>query len=110
MVAVIPWQLIGVAARPEDDRAVAFEDINPQAPVHVLIVPKRHAQSIAELNAAKIWGRPIVTEVVPFTAFHKAEGYHQEYFRSNPNQGYCMAVVAPKVAKFRKQFSDRLKK
>jgi peptide-methionine (S)-S-oxide reductase len=66
-------------------------------------------QRIAELNAAGIWDRPIVTEVEPFERFHKAEAYHQEYFRQNPQQGYCQAVVAPKVAKFRKQFLDRLK-
>jgi peptide-methionine (S)-S-oxide reductase len=64
---------------------------------------------IAELNAANIWDKPIVTEVVPLSEFFKAEDYHQEYYRNNPNQGYCQWVVAPKVAKFRKQFVDRLK-
>ena len=64
---------------------------------------------VAELNAAQIWPAPIVTEVVPFTAFHKAEDYHQGYFRANPEQPYCQVVVAPKVAKFRKQFAARLK-
>jgi peptide-methionine (S)-S-oxide reductase len=66
------------------------------------------AERIAELNAAKIWDAPIVTEVVPLTAFFRAEGYHQGYFRQNPSQAYCQAVVAPKVAKFRKQFVDML--
>jgi peptide-methionine (S)-S-oxide reductase len=66
-------------------------------------------QRIAELNAAKIWDAPIVTEVTAFTSFYPAEDYHQEYFRTNPEQGYCRAVVAPKVAKFRKQFAGRLK-
>jgi peptide-methionine (S)-S-oxide reductase len=71
---------------------------------------KRVAEErIAELNAAKIWDAPIVTEVVPFRAFYKAEDYHQGYFRSNPGQSYCQAIVAPKVAKFRKQFTARLK-
>lgn len=65
---------------------------------------------IAEVNAAGIWGRPIVTEVVPFKEFFVAEDYHQEYFANNPYQPYCMAVVAPKVLKFRKQFVDMLKK
>jgi peptide-methionine (S)-S-oxide reductase len=65
---------------------------------------------IAELGAAGLWPRPIVTRVTPFEAFYPAEEYHQEYFARNPNQGYCQAVVAPKVAKFRKQFLDRLKK
>jgi peptide-methionine (S)-S-oxide reductase len=67
-------------------------------------------QRIAELNAANIWDRPIVTEVVPAPTFFKAEDYHQEYYRNNPGQGYCQAVVAPKVAKFRKQFAELLKK
>jgi peptide-methionine (S)-S-oxide reductase len=71
---------------------------------------KRIAEErIAELNAAKIWDRPIVTEVVPLQKFYAAEDYHQEYFRSNPGQPYCMAVVSPKVAKFRKQFAAKLK-
>jgi peptide-methionine (S)-S-oxide reductase len=66
-------------------------------------------ETIAALNAAKIWSAPIVTEVKPFTEFWMAEEYHQEYFAKNPYQGYCMAVVAPKVMKARKQFSERLK-
>jgi peptide-methionine (S)-S-oxide reductase len=71
---------------------------------------QRTAESlIAELNAAGAWPRPIVTEVVPFEEFYKAEGYHQEYFRRNPEQGYCQAVVAPKVAKVRKHFAAKLK-
>ena len=64
---------------------------------------------IAELNTAAIWDAPIVTELAPFTAFHKAEGYHQQYFRNNPAQPYCQGVVAPKVAKFRKHFLSKLK-
>jgi peptide-methionine (S)-S-oxide reductase len=64
---------------------------------------------IAELNAAGIWDRPIVTEVVPFRHFYKAEDYHQGYYRNNPGQGYCQAVVAPKVAKLRQKFADWLK-
>jgi len=71
---------------------------------------QRAAQEvIAELTEQQIWDRPIVTEVTPFTAFYPAEDYHQEYFRNNPFQPYCMAIVAPKVKKFRKQFVDRLK-
>jgi peptide-methionine (S)-S-oxide reductase len=67
-------------------------------------------EMIAELNAAGLWPRPIVTQVAAFEAFYPAEDYHQEYFARNPDQGYCQAVVAPKVAKFRKQFLDRLKR
>jgi peptide-methionine (S)-S-oxide reductase len=65
---------------------------------------------IAELNEAGIWPAPIVTQVVPFEAFHRAEDYHQGYFRENPGQPYCQAVVAPKVAKFRQRFTAKLKK
>jgi peptide-methionine (S)-S-oxide reductase len=66
-------------------------------------------QLIAELNAAGIWPRPTVTEVAPLEAFYKAEDYHQEYFRNNPHQPYCLAVVGPKVAKFRQKFAGKLK-
>ena len=65
---------------------------------------------IARLNAEKIWDKPIVTEVAEAAVFYPAEDYHQTYFKRNPNQGYCMAVVSPKVAKFRKSFAHRLKK
>jgi peptide-methionine (S)-S-oxide reductase len=56
----------------------------------------------------EIWADPIVTEVTPFEVFHPGEEYHQEYFRQNPAQPYCRAVIAPKVAKFRKQHLARL--
>ena len=65
---------------------------------------------IKEITDAGIYDKPIVTEVTAFDKFWPAENYHQEYFANNPNQPYCAAVVAPKVAKFRKQFADRLKK
>ena len=64
---------------------------------------------IARLDAAKLWGGRIVTEITPASAFHMGEGYHQEYFERNPYQPYCQAVVAPKVAKFRKHFLEKLK-
>lgn len=64
---------------------------------------------IAELNAEQIWPAPIVTEVVPFERFHPAEDYHQGYYRGNPSQGYCMAVISPKLAKVRKQFAEKLR-
>jgi peptide-methionine (S)-S-oxide reductase len=67
-------------------------------------------ETIAELTAAGLWDRPVVTEVTAFQAFYPAEDYHQEYFRRNPAQPYCQAVVAPKVAKFRKQYLQHLKK
>ena len=72
---------------------------------------KRVAEEvIGELNAQGIWGRPIVTEVAPLDNFSVAEDYHQEYFARNPYQPYCQAVVAPKVAKFRKYYVELLKK
>lgn len=72
---------------------------------------KRVAEEvIGELNAQGIWGRPIVTEVKRLDNFSVAEDYHQEYFARNPYQPYCMAVVAPKVSKFRKHFLEMLKK
>jgi peptide-methionine (S)-S-oxide reductase len=67
-------------------------------------------QVIADLNAAGLWPNPIVTEVIPLVAFYPAEEYHQEYFRRNPYQGYCRAVIAPKVAKFRQKYLERLKR
>ncbi|MES2742906.1 MAG: peptide-methionine (S)-S-oxide reductase MsrA [Pseudomonadota bacterium] len=62
---------------------------------------------IAEM--ANVWDAPIVTEVAPAEAYYKAEDYHQDYFRQHPLQGYCAFVVSPKVAKFRKTFTNRLK-
>ena len=65
---------------------------------------------IKDLNAQKIWDRPIVTQVEKLDKFFMAEDYHQEYFVRNQYQPYCMAVVAPKVSKFRKHFLELLKK
>ena len=65
---------------------------------------------IAELGASGVWGDPIVTEVAPLTKFYPAEDYHQEYYARNPEQGYCRVVVAPKVAKFRQKYLEKLKK
>ncbi len=66
-------------------------------------------QTIAHLNSEKIWDAPIVTEVSDAVTFYAAEEYHQNFFKRNPNQGYCMAVVSPKVSKFRKKFVSKLK-
>lgn len=65
---------------------------------------------ITEVTAEGVYDNPIVTEVTAFDKFWPAEDYHQEYFTNNPNQPYCAAVVAPKVAKFRQKFADRLKR
>lgn len=64
---------------------------------------------IAELTTDKVFSRPIVTEVLPLDNYSKAEEYHQDFFAKNPNQGYCVAVAGPKVAKLRKTFADRVK-
>ncbi len=63
---------------------------------------------IAALNEQGLWERPIVTEVTPFEVFYPAEAYHQDYFARNPGQPYCQAVIAPKVAKFRRQYLAKL--
>jgi peptide-methionine (S)-S-oxide reductase len=67
-------------------------------------------QVMAKLEAAELWDRPIVTEVTPAKTFYVAESEHQEYYRRNPYQPYCMMVVEPKVSKFRKHFIGKLKK
>jgi len=67
-------------------------------------------QTIAEVNAQKIWDDPIVTQVVDAPPFYAAEDYHQDYYAKNPNQGYCRVVIAPKVAKFRSQQLARLQR
>jgi peptide-methionine (S)-S-oxide reductase len=65
---------------------------------------------IAELTAKKLWSGEVVTEIAGAEPFYEAERYHQEYFARNARQPYCAVVVAPKVAKFRKQFTARLKR
>ena len=67
------------------------------------------AAKIEELNTAKIWNAPIVTQIASLDAFYPAEDYHQGYFRSHPAQGYCQAVITPKVGKFRQKFAHRLR-
>lgn len=64
---------------------------------------------IAEITAAGLWMRPIVTEIIPLTEFWPAEPEHDNYFARNPWSGYCQAVIAPKLAKFRKAFASTLK-
>ncbi len=65
-------------------------------------------ETIASLTDQGLWDDPIVTEVLPAPTFYAAEEYHQDYFRRNPGQGYCRVVIAPKVAKARKQFLEKL--
>jgi peptide-methionine (S)-S-oxide reductase len=85
----------------EQYRSVAFyRDAEQKAAIE---------KAIAETEASHEWSGKIVTQVVPLTQFYKAENYHQEYFKLHGTQPYCQLVIAPKVAKFRKVFHDRLK-
>jgi peptide-methionine (S)-S-oxide reductase len=63
---------------------------------------------VAELDTRGLWDDSIVTEIAPLDRFYPAERYHDEYYRRNPNQGYCRVVIGPKLAKFRKSFAHRL--
>lgn len=83
-------------------RSAIFHHDDPQRKVAEAV--------IRELNEAGLWPNPIVTQVVPLEVFYPAEDYHQEYYRRNPRQGYCQVVIAPKLAKFRKQYVERLKR
>jgi peptide-methionine (S)-S-oxide reductase len=67
-------------------------------------------RAIAGLEAARLWSGRIVTQVAPLDAFYPAEDYHRDYYARNSSQGYCQIVIAPKVAKVRKQFFEKLKK
>ncbi|MDO9371380.1 MAG: peptide-methionine (S)-S-oxide reductase MsrA [Gammaproteobacteria bacterium] len=64
---------------------------------------------VQEINAAGIWDAPVVTELAPFSAFYRAEDYHQDYYSRNGSQPYCQMVIAPKVKKFRASYSAKLK-
>lgn len=70
---------------------------------------KKTAQAVMEDWNKKVFGGAIVTELEPLKVFYKAEGYHQDYYKNNPNQGYCQFVIAPKVDKFKSKHSDQLK-
>lgn len=74
-------------------------------------VQRTTAQRIfKEIEKDKLWDGALVTEIVPLKEFFPAEEYHQHYFARNPNQGYCQIVIAPKIAKFRKQYPGLLQK
>jgi len=64
---------------------------------------------LKELSASQSWGRRVVTQLVPLETFYPAEEYHRDYFRKNPDRGYCHMVIAPKIKKFRKSYAERLK-
>ena len=83
-------------------RSVIFYDGDEQRAVAV--------RMIGELEAERVWSRPVVTEVRPASGFYAAEDYHQDYFRDHPQQPYCAFVVAPKLTKFREKFAGKLRK
>jgi peptide-methionine (S)-S-oxide reductase len=66
-------------------------------------------QSKRDTDASRLWANPIVTEISPFTTFYKAEDYHQNFYRDNPYQPYCLAIIDPKISKLRKEFREKLK-
>src|SRR5437763_685273 len=66
-------------------------------------------EAITEVTAEKLYDEPIVTQIEPLTTFYSAERYHQDYFANNSRQPYCQAVIAPKVAKFRRKFLERMR-
>lgn len=71
---------------------------------------KETAEKVIKLfDEEKVYNKPIVTEITPFTAFYPAEKYHEDYFEKNPDQPYCQFVIVPKLEKFRKIFKDKLK-
>jgi len=88
-------------------------DVGPQ--YRSIILTHSDAQAAAakavmqEISEAKLWSSPLVTQVVPLTVFYPAEAEHDDYYAQNPWSGYCQVVIAPKVAKFRKAFKDRLR-
>lgn len=88
-------------------------DVGPQYRSIILTHSDEQAETaravMAEIGAAGVWDRPIVTGIEPLREFWRAEDEHQDYFARNPWSGYCRAVINPKVAKLRKMFGDRLK-
>ena len=89
-------------------------DVGPQYRSGIWYHSEAQKQSaeatIARLDAEGLYAKPIVTEVTPAGEFWVAEGYHQDYFVNNPRQPYCAVVIAPKLAKFRKQYFEQLKR
>ena len=84
-------------------------DVGPQYRSIILFTSEEQKKISEEskVNAEKIIGKPIVTEIVPLEIFYPAEDYHQDYFTNNPYQGYCQAVVRPKVSKFKEKLKEK---
>ena len=87
-------------------------DIGPQYRSIILTHSDEQArvarETIADVTAEGVWDDPIVTRIERLTTFYPAEAYHQDYFANNPNQPYCQVVIAPKVAKFRRKYLEKL--
>jgi peptide-methionine (S)-S-oxide reductase len=86
-------------------------DIGPQYRSIILyegISQKQTAES-SRARAAKLFSKPIVTEIVPLDHFYEAESYHQNYYNNHPDQGYCQIIINPKLQKLREKFTARLK-
>lgn len=88
-------------------------DVGPQYRSVIFYHDEAQKQTAKEVMAhfeqEKLWNAPIVTQLVPLEVFYPAEAYHQNYFRTHPNTGYCAAIIQPKVAKFRKKYLEKLK-
>lgn len=86
-------------------------DVGPQyrSAIYYQNDEERQAAEDAKVVAQELWDSPIVTEITPFSNYYKAEGYHQNYYNLNSNQPYCSYVITPKVKKFQKVFSDKIK-
>lgn len=86
-------------------------DIGPQYRSIIFYHSPEQEKIAREIMVAmeKVWTAPLVTELVPFSGFYPAEYYHKDFYRQNPEQGYCAYVIEPKVAKFREMFMDQLK-
>jgi peptide-methionine (S)-S-oxide reductase len=87
------------------------EDVGTQYRSVIFFGSEEERQTAEEIKRemAPLWDDPIVTEIAPLEKFYPAEDYHRDYFRRNPQQAYCSMVIAPKVAKFRAEYKDRLK-
>lgn len=87
-------------------------DVGPQYRSTIMYhdeAQKKAAEKVMDEWNKKMYGGAIVTELEPLQIFYKAEGYHQNYYKQNPNQGYCQFVIAPKVDKFKSKYSDQVK-
>ena len=110
--AVVPYEkILSTFWEAHDPTTLNQQGADHGTQYRSIILYNSEAQKIAaekaKAEAQKHFSRPIVTEIVPLKAFYKAEGYHQDYYRSNPNQPYCRLVIQPKVEKFEKKLQEK---